>query len=513
MSRCFFMIPLVLAATAAGQTVSSTAPAAASIPSAAAQARAQDLVHGLFKADFAKGGVPERRALAKTLLAQASETADDLAARYVLLVDALDLSTQAGDARTAFAAISRLTDGYAGIDGLALQREALQKSLLAPPSPADAEVIARLALDTAAIEAARDEFEAVQQLAAIAESAAGKSRQVRVAGAVGPRVEALRGLAAEYAEVQAAQTRIARLKSDDPEVREAHWVIGRFYALHKGQWEVGLRHLALSGDPVLRKLALMELDRPTADAEQLALADGWWDFGKSATGITRDYATAHAIEWYKSVQHNIQGITLTRIESRISASGSAPPATSPAARGVDLLALVDPAKDAVQGDWKRAAGGELIVGAASYATLTIPYQPSEEYDLRVTFTRKSGTGPVALLLASQKRAFEFVIDIKGEARFERINNKVAQDNPTVVPVSISNGHRYTLTVQVRKDRVRALLDDKLLCEHKSDLRDLSRYNVWKSLDTNLCGIGAHNAAVTFHAVDLVEVTGKGRATR
>jgi hypothetical protein len=70
-----------------------------------------------------------------------------------------------------------------------------------------------------------------------------------------------------------------------------------------------------------------------------------------------------------------------------------------------------------------------------------------------------------------------------------------------------------LTVQVRKDRVRALLDDKLLCEHKSDLRDLSRYNVWKSLDTNLCGIGAHNAAVTFHAVDLVEVTGKGRATR
>jgi hypothetical protein len=145
--------------------------------------------------------------------------------------------------------------------------------------------------------------------------------------------------------------------------------------------------------------------------------------------------------------------------------------------------------------------------------MRLPYVPPEEYDLTASFTRTEGSGSIALLLAATKRSFEFVLDIKGEARFEQVGGKVAKDNPTVMPVAVSNGRRYTLTVEVRRDHVRALLDGKTICDWKTDLKDLTRYSVWKLGDTTFCGIGANGAKVTFHTVEMVEVTGKGKATR
>ena len=43
----------------------------------------------------------------------------------------------------------------------------------------------------------------------------------------------------------------------------------------------------------------------------------------------------------------------------------------------------------------------------------------EEYDLRVSFTRQEGTGPVAVLLAGRGRSFGLALDVKGEARLEQ----------------------------------------------------------------------------------------------
>ena len=60
----------------------------------------------------------------------------------------------------------------------------------------------------------------------------------------------------------------------------------------------------------------------------------------------------------------------------------------------------------------------------------------------------------------------------------------------------------------RKDHVGALLDGKELVAHKTDYKDLSRYSVWKLGDNALCGIGANNAKVTFHTIEMVEVGSK-----
>ena len=90
---------------------------------------------------------------------------------------------------------------------------------------------------------------------------------------------------------------------------------------------------------------------------------------------------------------------------------------------------------------------------------------------------------------------------------------MVKDNPTLTPVAISNGKRYTLTIQVRSDHIAALLDGKQLCTYKTDLKDLTRSSNWKLGDNSLCGIGANGAKVTFQSVDMTDVKGTGKSLR
>jgi hypothetical protein len=503
-----------LAAVAFGQTASAPGglPAGAllQVPPAPQQAAARSMVHRLFEKEFAKTAPADRRVLAKTLLAQGRDTTDDAAARYVSLTDSADLASGAGDAATALAAIDEITRHFS-VNALDLRRTALLRAGASATTPAEHESVMHLALDTAGQAAVADAFDTVTQLVNLAEGAANKLRQVKIVASIQVRLADLRSLIAEYDQVKTAQSRLER----DPADSEAHLTIGRFYALHKGQWTQGLTHLAQGHDPELAGLARRELAEPDDGLRQAALGDNWWDYAEKSTGLTRTVVRAHATEWYRKARTTIQGITLTRIQSRIEQGTAKPPSTSTftaPAGAVDLLALIDPSKDAAQGQWTRGQAG-VSCASSPYACLQIPYTPPEEYDFAVSFTRTADDGSVALLLAAQKRSFEFVLDIKGQARFERVGGKVAQDNPTVIPVALSNGRPCTLTVEVRKTRVCAILDGKPLVEYKTDLKDLTRYSVWKLGDATLCGIGANGAQVTFHAVQITEVTGKGKTTR
>jgi hypothetical protein len=511
---------LILATTLSAQTTApATAPARLAIPTAAEQARGRALVRQVFAREFEKTAFADRRKLAQTLLSQARDTHDDSAARYALLMEASQLAAGTADALTALAALDEAARVYALDNLLDLKREALARASAAlggPTLAADAEALMRAALAAAHDAVEADAFGLVLPLANLAEGAANRTLKVSVVSAIQADLQGLRNLAAEYEKVRAALDRLAT--PDSASAAADHLLVGRFYAFGVARWDRALPHLAASGDAVFADLARKELAGP-AEAAWVELADGWSSVAEKLTApAERRRALAHASELYRKAQAALQGITLTRIQSRMAAinteitgSGTAAPAAQAA---VNLLALVDPARDACGGSW-TAGGGTLAVASAPYATLQLPFTPPEEYDLSASFTRTEGAGPIALLLVAKGRAFGFSLDTRGEARFERVNGKVAQDNPTVVPVAVSNGRRYTLLVQVRKDALRALLDGKLLVEYKPDpaYKDLSRYPSWKLTDATLLGVGAHNAKVTFHVIELVEVTGKGKPTR
>ncbi|QDT64306.1 DJ-1/PfpI family protein [Calycomorphotria hydatis] len=176
---------------------------------------------------------------------------------------------------------------------------------------------------------------------------------------------------------------------------------------------------------------------------------------------------------------------------------------------VDLVKDVNPSRATVAGEWSKS-GNSLTTNAATASRIALPYSPKSEYDFRVTFTRNSGVHSIALMFVMGTGQATFEVDAWGEhlAGLQMIDGQSMQQNATRREnVTLENGRRYTATVEVRKDRVRALLDDKLIAEHRTDGSDLSMPGVWRMPDQQSLGLGAYQAATTFHSVQVRPVSG------
>ncbi|HUO09344.1 MAG TPA: hypothetical protein VM008_13635 [Phycisphaerae bacterium] len=510
--RTVLFTPLLVAFAAHAQTLPAqptSAPALLPIPDEKSQDRARMMIVTLFKDDYAKTAPADRQALAKRLLSEAAATRDDPTARYVLLQDTIELAALSGDPTTAVAAANELARLYT-LDPIALKKQTLFESNAAATSPAAAEATARFALDTADEAALLDDFASVQQFVNLAESAANKTRNVPFVSSIQPRLFDFRSLIADYPKVQKMLEHLAADTAD----ADAHLFVGRFYALRKGQWTIGLPHLAMGSDARLRNLATLDLSNPADGLQQAQLGDAWWDYAQTTTNSTRTHIEAHARDWYHLAQPNLAGLTLTRIQSRMQGDATTPAtASTPNAQTLALLPLIDITKDTIDGKWSFINGVLQCTAPSRNALIAIPYVPPEEYDLRITFTRTEGQGPLTILLTSHGKAFGFALDVKGDARFERLAGKIAKDNPTAAPVVITNNHRYILTLQIHKDLIRALLDDKPITQWKTDYKDLARYAIWKLPDEKLCAIGINNSKATIYDIQLVELAGKGHPSR
>ncbi len=176
---------------------------------------------------------------------------------------------------------------------------------------------------------------------------------------------------------------------------------------------------------------------------------------------------------------------------------------------VDLTKQTDPRKNAVAGSWSKTKAG-LTSNATRSSRLTLPYQPTGAYDFRVKFTRTSGVHSISLIFVAGRRQATFEIDAWGQhlAGLQMVAGRTIQNNPTrTVGQTLQNGRAYTAMVQVRRDRVRAFLNDKLLTEYKTNGSDLSMPDVWRMPDSKSLGIGAYDAATTFHSVEVRTISG------
>jgi concanavalin A-like lectin/glucanase superfamily protein len=189
-------------------------------------------------------------------------------------------------------------------------------------------------------------------------------------------------------------------------------------------------------------------------------------------------------------------------------------ASDPWKGAVPLLPLVDPARDAVEGEWKRE-GSELTCAVAKPARIEIPYQLPDEYDVRLQMTQKAGTGGLAVVLARAGRTFLWIQGGFGNtyAGFEVIRDAGVDKNPTTLPFKMEYGRRYTTVLQVRKDGIAALVDGKEVARWKTDYSDLKLPPQWKLRDGSLLGIASYESPAVFHSLELLEIRGTGRPTR
>jgi hypothetical protein len=281
------------------------------VPDQANQAKALAEVKELFR-PYPALKPAERAEIARKMIAQAEQTKDDPAARFVLLREAKDLASAAGDYGLAFKAIDEQAQSFT-VDAVEQKLVLLQRLRLGSIVPAALPEVVR------ACWAVSDQAERVGNLdgavraATAARAAANASRDRSLAPQAEARLSDLRATQQELPRVKAAEQKLAK-QPDDP---EANLLVGRFNCIAKGDWEHGLPLLAKGSDAALKVLAARELAKPAAAEEQFAVAGAWWDVGEKEKAGGRQRCRAHASAWYQKSLPGLSGLHQALAEKRI----------------------------------------------------------------------------------------------------------------------------------------------------------------------------------------------------
>jgi putative intracellular protease/amidase len=175
----------------------------------------------------------------------------------------------------------------------------------------------------------------------------------------------------------------------------------------------------------------------------------------------------------------------------------------------DLIQLTNLNRDTVAGQWRKTADG-LLTSAAAGSRIALPVEPTGEYDFKVTFTRQTGQHSIVLMFVSGTGQAAFDLDAWGQhlAGFQNVGGKDARQNLTRVEnVTLVNGQKYTAELRVRRDRVDAFLDGKLLTTYRGDGSDLSTLNTWRIPSKRTLGVGAWDSETLFHSIEVRSVNG------
>jgi len=294
------------------------------VPKEAELAAADKVIKDLFKDEYARTKPADKLALAKKLLEQARETRDDPAARYVLFREAIDLATLAGDLNQAFEAAGELAMEYV-VNGISVKAAAIDKAA-AGVAAGDAKALVDIILPVIDEAVAADDYEAAARIVQAAETAAKKSKNLALVAQVRSRGKDIDEAKASFEKVQAA-LKALQAKPDDA---DAGLVVGRHYCLVKGDWEKGLPFLVKGSDAPLKALAQKELARPAVAAEQLALADGWYELAAKESPKAQLQLRAHY--WYQEALPGLSGLAKAKAEKRLAELDKT--ASSPSATGV-----------------------------------------------------------------------------------------------------------------------------------------------------------------------------------
>lgn len=176
---------------------------------------------------------------------------------------------------------------------------------------------------------------------------------------------------------------------------------------------------------------------------------------------------------------------------------------------VNLLPLIDPAQGIIAGKYAMEKGALVSDGTAD-ARIQIPYEVPEEYDYQVSFTKTGGDAVVVQILSGNGKSFIWAMNSGGSFTFHYLKSAGIGPNKTTVKTDgIKNNKRYTSLLKVRKTGVQAFVDGKLVSKWDTDFSDSASASFWALKNHKALGVGNGTAKVTFHSIEVREVTGKG----
>lgn len=481
------------------------APTLLRVPSEAQLLEAKKLVDSLYARDIAAattGG--QKLDLAESLITTAMDEKKDHGGQFQVLITARDLAIQGRDLALACRSVTQLGSLFY-IDTLQYQAAAASAFRGVPVAGSDRRLLCLQIESLVQSMLAAGRFDLIAEMDETAKSVAATSndnplvRQIRKAS----EAHAIARLA--YDGIPAA---IGALKSDPNDTR-ANTTIGRYDCFDLDDWQTGLPLLARGSDGKLKQAAQLEL-LASEPAPRKAVADAWWAVAEDQPEAEKRRIQAHAGELYTAALASLSGTDKAEAQRRIAIASTF---MSDASTAVDLLALVDPSRDSVDGDWDLSAVLGTLHCKEGDGRIVLPYTPPAEYDLRISFTRADGDEELDAVCLGGGGVRQFCCDVGAVgntlAGLSLVECHSVGHNPTGVRGSwIENGRRYTLVVKVRSHGVQALLDDKPIGpEYRTDFRDLNPSVQLGRGD--VLGIAVNRSEYVIHSAYVVEVNGHG----
>ena len=481
------------------------------VPDRAAQQQAVERIKSVFADEYETNDRVEKSKFAGRLLDLAKNERDDVA-KFTLYREAVRFASEAGDAVTAIKAIDAMASHFA-ISSSAVRMYAIsnisKQSL--PENQAVAAADACVGLVHELI--ADNEYGQAKRVVEYGLGCLRRSRDNQ-------RKVAMRELGESVDEVADQFKSIAihakKLK-EDPSDPTANLEVGKFECLVKGNWERGLSLLTKGSDASLKQLAEKTLAHPDDAQEQFQVANGWWNQGEKLEGVMRDRALAYAGTHYKSALPKLAGLSKATAEKRIEEAPSLAGnglAAAPRQRTINLLELIDPAQDLHPKDkWAIANGALHCTRGFAVPKVVFPYHPPEEYDVTIVFAKPKVSNGVGIIMPNTnlKSCFTFLVGGEGGKTLNLMaeGDKYKRTFPRQV---IHPNVQYKVVFSVRKEGVKATINDTPVVDMKTDFMDLKagtwhRIREWESI-----GICCDEQTV-FYAVQVTEVTGEGGITR
>lgn len=348
------------------------------VPTAQEQKAAEKLIREIFKDDYSKNSPSDKAALAAKLVRQASETKDDVPARYVLLRDARDLSAQSGDLRTLLLATEDLARDF-DVPPYSFKLAAFGSIAPNAKTLEDQQRLAHSYITLAREAAGAGDGDSAQKAAGAATALARKAKDLALVGkadAVTKEVADLRG------KIDTFKKALESLGSS-PDDAASNQIVGEWYCFIQGDWEKGLAHLAKGTD--FKSMAQTELQKPTSASDQATLGDFWWDLAEKKTGPAKENLRKRGSFWYSAAVGQLTGLSRARIEKRLK---DVPPDVKggPLPGTITFGSADQLSKFRTSGGTWKIEDGELVGSCpdhGQWATFGTAYQSMSEVSIRV----------------------------------------------------------------------------------------------------------------------------------
>lgn len=266
-----------------------------------------------------------KHASIRELLKQADQETD-APRRYALLDQARGLAAEAGDLQLSLSVIAELERRFEVATGT-LTFETLKKLAVSVTRQEERRAVAQAAISCGERAADAGGVELAESLYLVALGTARHLMDAPLEGTIQRRLETLTPPPAEGVLVPAATDLSAAVTAQEvnqahqllqrnPRHADGHLTFGKFLCFVRGDWNMGLRHLAFGSDAKLSRLARDELFSPRTSKNLVDLADGWYDWGLEKNASTRKAVWSRALEHYQEAISGSAGKRRDHIDQR-----------------------------------------------------------------------------------------------------------------------------------------------------------------------------------------------------